>query len=54
MEIVTQKYYFRDLVLQDGMLLLGPLYIRRNVYFDSGVWKYRIEKDGFSDVIILP
>lgn len=55
--IATQYYIFRDPVLMDESTyenILGPFYIRRNVYQDSEVWKYRIEKDGYNAELILP
>jgi hypothetical protein len=52
--IATQYYRFRDPVMNETITLDGPHYIRRNVYQDGDVWKYRIEKDGESAVLVLP
>jgi hypothetical protein len=53
----TQYYRFRDPLLMDQLTykdIAGPIYIRRNVYQDQGVWKYRVEKNGVSAELILP
>jgi len=58
--IGEQFYRFRDPVIMDiGKYenIKDPHYIRRNVYEDpinSGIWKYRIEKDGIIAERILP
>lgn len=58
--ISTQFYIFHDpiIMLTYGFnILSGPHYIRRNIYEDppnSGVWKYRIEKNGAVAERILP
>jgi hypothetical protein len=55
--IGTQYYRFRDPLLMDESTyenLLGPFFIRRNVFLDGDIWKYRIEKDGVSSELILP
>jgi hypothetical protein len=52
-----QHYRFRDPLLMSESeyeTLLGPFFIRRNVFLDNAVWKYRIEKDGVSAELILP
>ena len=59
--IIGEQYYrFRDPVIMDPgkyEYFLPPHYIRRNVYEDpenSGIWKYRIEKDGITAERVLP
>jgi len=58
--ICIQFYRFNDsIIMGDNNFsnLSGPHYIRRNVYeepINSGVWKYRIEKDGVAAERILP
>jgi hypothetical protein len=53
----TQFYRFHDPVLMDAdtyMELMGPLVIRREVYQDNRVWKYKVEKSGVSSQLMLP
>ncbi|MFQ5708485.1 MAG: hypothetical protein ACE5HO_13590 [bacterium] len=53
----TQFYRFRDPVLMDSgtyIDLMGPLSIRREVFEDNGLWKYRVEKSGVSSELVLP
>jgi hypothetical protein len=63
----TQYYFFRDPVLMSErfdwndeasytiLSGMGPFSITREVYQDSaGIWKYRIEKDGCSNEIVMP
>lgn len=55
--IGKQHYRFRDPLLMEESTyenLLGPLFIKRNVFLDNGEWKFRIEKDGVISELILP